>query len=283
MITVKQMKEDIYNLPPFKETVLRARARLTDPASSAAEIAEILQYDAGITANILRLCNSPYFGFRGEIRNLCQAVAYLGNNELHEVLIVSGSMDYFRGWRKGYEGGYGELWRHSIATAVLARQLGEQFAGGEKHYFVAGLLHDVGKLILSKYVSNQYQAILDCIREEEITFHQAEKRILGMHHAEVGALLLQHWSFPDHIVAAAATHHSREVQGCSETELIVALADRFSAVMGTGTLTDSMQSPGVEKLCRYFGLQGDDVEHLLSGAVQEVGDIIQTFSLEPAD
>lgn len=281
MITVKQMKEEIRTLPPFRETVLKARERMSDPSTSAAEIAEILQYDAGITANILRLCNSPYYGLRGPVRELQQAVAYLGNRELQEILILSGCMDYFQGERPGYEGQYGELWRHSIASAVLAKKLGVKFANGSGHFFIAGLLHDVGKLVLSEYVEDKYQEILTCIEIDGLPFHLAEKRVLGMHHGEVGALILQYWNFPEEIVSAATTHHSEDINSCSRDELIIALADRLSSLMGTGTLIDSMHSQGIEHLCEYFGMGWKEVEQLLSQSSKEVGEIIHSFVLEP--
>jgi len=280
MISIKQIKADIATLPPFKETILAARDLLRQEDTSASDLVEVLQYDVGITTNILKVCNSPYYGLRMNVTNLQQAIVYLGNNTLREILIVSGSLEYFQGEQKGYEAEYGELWRHSIASAILAKQLGEQYANGDEMFFISGLLHDVGKLILGQYVEDQYQEIIACVQEDHVPFHEAERKILGMHHGEVGGLMLQHWNFPDEVVAAAANHHADDTEHFTDAELIIALADRLSGLMGTGTLHDSMYYRGIEGLCRYFGIREHDIEYLLSAVAQEIRDILHSTSYE---
>lgn len=278
MITLHEIENQIRALPPFKETVLRAQNLLRQPNSSANELAKILQYDAGITTNILKLCNSAYYGLSTEITNLKQAIAYIGQTELRNVLMISGSMGYFMGQKSAYEGNYGELWRHSLATAVCAKTLGRYLENRDDALFSAALMHDIGKLVLSNYVAEEYETILTMVHEDKVPFHIAERKTLGMTHSDVGRAILSHWNFPKALVEVAAKHHDPEPEKDTDLLLIVSLADLMAGQMGTGTLFDAMDYDGYDGLCNHFHLSFKEVERVMAKAGTEIQKIIYSYA-----
>jgi len=278
MINIQDIKKNIAALPPFQETILKARDMLSDPNVSAKELTEVLQYDVSITANILKVCNSAYYAPKIPIKNLQQAIVYLGHRELREILIIGGMIKYFDDHQPGFESMNGELLRHSVATAILAKELGIYLGKEDEILFVAGLLYDVGKIILGEYVKEQYDQIIDKVMNEGMQFHEAEQAILGINHGEVGRIVLEEWNFPAEIISAASAHHIDDLSEHEDVDLIVALADRMTSLMGAGTLNDGMYYEGFTKLCQYFGLHLRDIEQILSTAVKEIATVVDTFS-----
>ncbi len=278
MINIDQIKQNIATLPPFQETILKARDMLADPHVSAKELTEILQYDVSITANILKVCNSAYYAPKVPITNLQQAIVYLGHRELREILIIGGMIKYFEEHQPGFESMNGELLRHSVATAIIAKELGEYLGKEDEILFVAGLLYDVGKIILGEYVKEKYDEIIDKVMNEGLQFYEAEREILGTTHGEVGKMVLEEWNFPPEIISAASAHQIDDISAYEDVDLIVALADRMTSLMGAGTLNDGMYYEGFTKLCTYFGLHLRDVEQILATAVKEIATVVETFS-----
>lgn len=278
MIDLQKITEEVTTLPPFKETILRASKLLSDSDVSAKELAAILRYDVGVTTNILKICNSAYYGVKVPVTNLQQAIVNIGHHELKNILIISGTMPYFTGTQSGYEGEYGELLRHSIATALLARRLGDYLDKANETLFLSGLLHDVGKLILGTHVTEEYQAIIDRVHHESLPFHQVEKEVLGFSHDEVGGMILKHWNFPEDIIAAVSHHHTFDVEKHSDTELIIALSDTLSNFMGTATFSDGVYYSGFGGLTSYFRLRLEDIETILSHTVREFMEILDVYS-----
>lgn len=278
MIDLNKIKSEVTALPPFRETILQANKMLSDPDISARDLASVLRYDVGATANILKICNSAYFGLKVPVNNLQQAIVHIGNQELKNILIISGTMPYFTGTQSGYEGEYGELLRHSIATALLAKRLGDYLDKPDEVLFLAGLLHDVGKLVLGAHVKDEYPAIIQRVEQESLPFHEVEKEVLGISHDEVGGMILEHWNFPEEITSAVRRHHTFDVAEQPDTALIVALSDTLSNFMGTATFSDGVYYTGFGGLAAHFHLRLEDIETILSHSVREFVEILDVFS-----
>jgi len=278
MIDLNKIKSEVTALPPFRETILRANKMLSDPEVSARELAAVLRYDVGATANILKICNSAYFGVKVPVNNLQQAIVNIGHQELKNILIISGTMPYFTGTQSGYEGEYGELLRHSIATALLAKRLGDYLDRPDEILFLAGLLHDVGKLVLGTHVREEYPSIIQRVEQKSLPFHEVEKEVLGISHDEVGGMILEHWNFPEEITTAVRHHHTFDVTEQSDTALIVALSDTLSNFMGTATFSDGIYYTGFGGLAAHFKLRLEDIQIILSHSVREFMEILDVFS-----
>jgi putative nucleotidyltransferase with HDIG domain len=210
-MTTEELVAKVKNLTPVSQAALRLVAMLDHPALSNDEVVEVLKYDTVLTAKLLRACNSPYFGFDDPVSSVEQAVFLLGHQQiLHLVLSLafSGAMNTPL---PGYAAERGELWRHSLTTAMAAETLtksGLSLNVEPPVAFTAGLLHDIGKLVFNHVLDESTQAAVRArIKDDGLTRTEAEKVVLGADHGEVGAHLLRGWKLPEDIVEAVANHH----------------------------------------------------------------------------
>jgi putative nucleotidyltransferase with HDIG domain len=199
------MKE-VSSFPSMPRTGFKLRVLINKVDVSIKEIEEILRHDPGLSANVLRLANSAFFGLSKKVGSLKQAVMLLGIERFAQIA-VSASMDKAV---EGYEMSPGELWLHSIAASNIAESLAKnRKINGTYDVFTSALLHDIGKLALSKFLKKELQEIKN-ITEDAIPLDVAEHMVLGTDHAEIGALILSKWSLPFDIVNAVRWHHCPE-------------------------------------------------------------------------
>lgn len=207
---LEKIVDSIESLPPFPEAARRILELADTPEVGAADILEVIQYDQAITANCLKLCNSSYFSLPVKIFTVEQAVALLGLQNIVKIVLANckGLSPYMKA-QEGYGLHPGELWRHSVAAATLSQMLVKKIGLKEDAVlFTAALLHDVGKLVLDKYIAENPAELAALIRKDGLTFTQAEKEVFGIDHAELGGLVAEAWSFPVSLVNSIRNHHA---------------------------------------------------------------------------
>jgi HD-like signal output (HDOD) protein len=182
---------------------------LQDPETNMETIGDILVKDGGMTARILKLANSAFFGLGREISSISEGVAYLGTETIKSLLLFSNAFSpHENTMLPGFAAE--SLWRHSLevanASKAVAAYEGVDRKAAEEAY-VSGLLHDVGKLVLAANLSEQYQQAIDLARSDKIPLYAAERKIFGADHADVGGYLLGLWGLPVPLVEAIAFHH----------------------------------------------------------------------------
>lgn len=222
-------------------STLDALRMLNDPAFRIADLAKAIEFDPGMTGNVLRLANSSYFGASREICTVRDAITRLGLRNLFNVMVTSAAAPLFQQAIAGYEIPAGRLWAQSVATAVGTDKLCSCLRRPVHELgFTTGLLLDVGKLVLGSFLEVDGEDVLDLVEREGIAFDAAEREILGIDHAEVGAVLLGRWQLPVAIVDTVRWHHRPElaVGGNSLLDL-VHLADRLGHVSGVGLGLDT--------------------------------------------
>jgi putative nucleotidyltransferase with HDIG domain len=280
---MKSRKEEILRaiqqVPPFPQVVIKALVLLEKPEVPASELVEVLRYDPVITARVLRLCNSAAFGLQVPVESLQQALVMLGNQQMMKILAASGAMDLLRGEIKGYGLEEGELWRHSVACALMAQIL-HRVAGMEERpvVFTSALLHDIGKVVLNRFSQEEYREILARVRRH-CSAIEAEREVLGTDHAEIGGLLAQEWNFPEEIALVIQGHHRDVVPGEDPWILcLVHLANILCIQMGIGTGDLGMASRSSPEVVRAMGWTSRDLEGFLSSCweeLQEVQDLLE--------
>jgi putative nucleotidyltransferase with HDIG domain len=265
----KKIASVVKSFPGMPGTALKLLAMVDDPSMRVSQIEKILRQDPGLTANVLRLANSAYFGIPSKVGSIRQAVILLGLKRLIQMVIaacVSAIMDKPV---PGYNLPPGELWRHSIAVSVAAEGLVKELKvdAGEE-IFTAALLHDVGKLVLGEFVKEDFKQIETAV-SEGIAFETAETIVLGTNHADTGARILTNWSLPTEIVNAVRWHHAPENADQTSTMLdIVHVANFMSMMIGIGMGRDGLQhQPSVEVSDR-IGLEPYHLEKVASQTMQ---------------
>lgn len=207
--TLSGLVSRIGSLPSIPLLYVRIVQTLQSDEPSLQKIGEIVSEDIAMSAKILQLVNSSYFGLARRISNPVQAVMFLGLETVKALVL---SIHIFTKWDCGFINGFDieQLWHHSMAVGVMAKRLAESerlSARDADEAFTAGLLHDVGKLILAFNLPDAYRKVLHRCKSEHIPLWQAEEEMLGATHAEVGAYLLGLWGLPTPIVEAVAWHH----------------------------------------------------------------------------
>jgi putative nucleotidyltransferase with HDIG domain len=260
MNLVDRILQSIKELPPFPAVIQRALQLIDDPRASAQNVVDVIQYDQSITVNVLKVCNSAYFGLRRNIQSLREALVIIGFNQLMEIILSQESSRLF----KGYELEYGELWKHSVACALLTRLVAKRLNQEEKPaHFTAGLLHDIGKMILSRFVKDYPKKIERLVEEKNLSFWEAEKEALGIDHTELGGKITEQWNFPNSIVLAVRYHHTPFLTP-EEHDVVqlIYLCDLIAMMIGTSGGTDGLSHHACEEVMEQYGLKEEDIERL---------------------
>ena len=252
---------EIEAFPGMPATAAKLLPLLDNSDSTASEIENILKYDPGLTANILKLTNSAYFGIPTRVSSVKQAIVLLGWKRLLQLVMTICMSPLMKKTIPGYDLRSGELWRHSIAVSVAAEILVKSLKISDAdEVFTAALLHDVGKLILGGFVKKDLEQIESMVTKG-ITFDVAESMVLGTNHAEIGGHILHKWSFPAELVNAVQWHHDPESceNSCTLSD-IVHVANTLGLMTGFGNGGEGHIIEPFGPVADRLGLKVDDLE-----------------------
>lgn len=270
--------DGIDRLPVLPATTVRLVHLLNDRTATIEQILEVIQYDQNLTVQILKLCNSAYFGLIRKIRSLREAVIYLGSKNVMEIVLGIHCNGLLQQPQNGYGLLAGMLWRHSTAVALATERLvptrrAEDLSTGI--LFTAGLLHDVGKVILDQVLAESFNQVLDHLARNPMPFDQAERQILGFSHAEVGAMIMQHWQFPAEIAAVARYHHDPAAYDGAEPQTrrlidLVHLADCLVLSLGIGLGHDGLLYQLDGALVEQYGLGAENLDQISAQVLDDL-------------
>jgi HD-like signal output (HDOD) protein len=214
---------------------VKVQEAMRTPEASAAQIAQLIESDQALASKVLRLVNSSYFGLPRKITSLRQAVVLLGFNAVRNALLALSVVHVFgKGSKEDFD--RAEFWKHALGTAATARFLASKLhQGSEEEAYAAGILHDIGKIVLDQYLHSQFMACLEFSRMEGLSLFEAERRLLGITHCDVGEYLGEQWGLPPKLIEGIALHHRPRILR-SEPKLvaIVCVADTLVRQMAIG-------------------------------------------------
>lgn len=261
---VERILRKVNEIPPLPMVVVKAIKTLDDPKSSSSDVAKIVSQDEGLTAKILKLANSAYYGFPRSIGTLSEAITVLGYNTVKSLIYAAAAHGHMSGELQGYALDRGELWRHSLGVAIVCREIAKKVKYKDiEQAFVAGLLHDIGKIVLNQFVRFGFTLILKKVETEKVPFHEAEREILGFDHTDIGSKIAERWNLPLELVDAIANHHSPEKAAVSpKLTSIVHVADAVCLMLGWGIGADGLLYPLSEFALQTLGI--DNMDELIS-------------------
>jgi HD-like signal output (HDOD) protein len=246
--SLKQLISKIGTLPSLPSLYAEITAELKSPNVSLQKIGTIISKDVGMTAKILQMVNSAFFGLPRHITSPSQAVNLLGLDTIRALVLSAGIFSQSSAERCP-QLSLDRLWKHSFSTGILAKTISQR--EGQKRTliddsFMGGMLHDLGKLILAIGFSKQYDQVLKIMKERNIPCWQAESEILGSTHMEAGAYLLNLWGFPDPIIETLAFHHRpSQFNGEGITPVLsVHVADALDHMNGSA---NAKEAPGLDR------------------------------------
>ncbi len=254
-------------LPPMPAVAVELLKAARDPNVDLAEVAGWIERDAAMAANILRLANSPFYGLRAEVTSIRQATSLLGLRKVVQIALMVLSSRYLAPAQEGYALASGELWKSSLATAVAAELVARECRYRDPSVaYTAGLLQDVGKIVLADFVSGALAEIQRLVDDEGLSWEEAERRTVGIPHPEVGALLLERWNFPEALVEAVRCHHHPAGARIDPALARVShLANALAMTAGVGLGADGLAYGLDEESARAAGLEAPGkVDELLA-------------------
>lgn len=280
MDCINDIMENIDTIPTLPTVFMKTVSLLQKKDIEIGEIVDVIKYDPAITANTLKICNSAYYGLMRKVSSLNEAAIYVGTSELLKIALMGSSSDFLKEEIQGYNLDEGELFRHSTGCATASQILLKRIPKDNKTIlFTASLLHDVGKLVLSRYVKNDYVKIYKLVIQNKCTFIEAEKEILNTTHADIGALLSEKWNFPEELTNLIKFHHNPEKSPAEirESIEIIHLSDLMCLIAGIGIGADGIAyKPAIENK-EILGIIGKDFNLLIFELITEVEKIRNSF------
>ena len=210
-LDINAITSKIGDLPAVPEVVAEVIVLTDEPDSELTDVAQAIEKDPALAAKVLKVANSPYYGMRQVVGSLRLALVVLGIREVQNVVLGIGILDTLRLDRTKVLLDPTNFWDHSFKTGGLARRLTAHFdlaVHGEE--FVAGLLHDIGKLVLWSQLADEYETVYRASMPASQILQDMERDAFGFDHADIGAALAKSWNMPETLVDAIAYHHDRD-------------------------------------------------------------------------
>ena len=275
---------DVKTIPTLPDVYFRVKKAFEDPSVSVDYLADAIRYDQALTISILRLVNSPLFGFRSKISSMSQAIMMIGLREVYSLVLSISVMGLFPIQEKEEEVLFPakQYWAHSLGVGVMAKLIAKTMnMTNSEELFVAGLIHDIGKLIMKINNKEVFDTICQKAREDRCFFYQAEQKVLGFTHADVGAVLAENWKFPEILVVTTGGHHNPDGADTEVDQLmtsIIQVSDSLVRSLGWGWGGDPFVTPvSMETMKRLHLVSFHDLGSLVSKAREEYDAALQAL------
>ena len=266
MKNIDEITKKIDTLTPIPQITNRVMEIAEDPDGSLSDLADVIQHDAAITANLLKICNSAYFSLPGHVNSVHQAVSLLGLNQVVELILIKNVGGNLLNGQKGYSLEKGELWKHSVATALVSKTLAENKKASDKYLvYTAALLKDIGKVIIESYVGRSIVKINYLAYVMGYSFEQAEEKVLGTNHAALGGLIAEKWNFSPKMIFIIKNHHLADLKAREDFETsIVYLAETVSMMDEIGIGADGLAYKMYEEIFDNLAVSKDYIQQLMT-------------------
>jgi putative nucleotidyltransferase with HDIG domain len=272
MMDIQRIIRSIAGLKPIPHVVNKIMAITRDPDSSMAQLAQVISYDAVATANLLKAANSAFYGCAQKFNSIHQAIVFLGMDEVMDLVLMTCSAENFKRPHQGYGLTAGELWRYSVASALTARKLAAAKNIPDLHLvFTAALLKDIGKVVLEQYVGDGYEKIKALVATGRWSFREAEKEVLGIDHAELGALVARVWRFSPVMIDIIGNHHRPQQARLAHLQTaMVHAGDVLCMMMGVCGGLDGLAYRFDQDTIRSLGITDVDLQTIMAGFAEEL-------------
>jgi len=280
---VAVLMASVTELPTLPAIATRVSAVARDPDSTVRDMSAVISQDQALTANLLRVVNSAYFGFIRRISSVFEAINLLGYNEVVKMaftVAVIRELDY----DSANQFDRSAFWTHAVCVANASQALAEQLRCAPRDdAFTAGLLHDMGKLILDQFFPDAFGEILRLINEKGLTSYEAEMDHLGTTHAQIGEWIARSWLLPEATIASIRHHHEPVEERCGLPNSgdaivdVVRFADLLCRAEGLGHSGDPARPVLPEAPLARLGLDPDSLDSLRERLAEVAAEIETTF------
>lgn len=277
-ITLRQLTDGIPSLGSYAGVIAEIEVVLNDPGSTLADLGEVIEKDLDLTARLLKLGNSAFYGFANRLETVAEAISLIGIQQVQDLILVSNVIEIFEGISAEHVN-MASFWKHSLGCGIAARCLAiaEQLPGPEK-FFVAGLLHDIGRLVLFSRAPKQAHEIFTLYKSKRMLLTEAERHVLGFDHSLIGEDLLRVWHYPPMLVQAVAQHHRPLSAGIFQLESsVVHLADYLVHAMEMGHSGETFVPPLNMKAWERVGLPVEILGTIMKTVDEQIQAVEESF------
>ncbi len=206
-IKIKRLKD----LPTLPTILVKCNKLLEDPNVSANQLAKAIKTDQAVSSKVLKLVNSAFYGLSGKVGTICQGIVVLGFNTVRNIILSLSVLDLLPKDADLGEFEISDLWKHSLGCAIISRVIAQRVGIKDpEEAFIAGLLHDIGKIITAKLFQEEFVAILKTTHQENKLFLDVEQDVLGTAHDYIGGMLAKNWQLPATLSESIFFHHKGE-------------------------------------------------------------------------
>jgi len=270
---IATVKASIEKMPPLSPVIHKVVQVANDVTSSAQHLTEVIQMDPVLTAKVIKMVNSAYFGFSQEIKSLKQAVVILGINTIKNVAlssVVVGNVNVKANTVLDGE----EFWKHSFGVAAASKVIAGLIGIDAKlreEFFVAGLIHDIGKVLINNVFQDEMRKILDVASDNTYPITIIEKKILGLTHEEIGIAIGKNWKFENNLLYAVGKHHAPVTQGNSAVySMVVSLANYSINKLEICRMVHGLIEPIPEEIWTMLNLEENALFESLGSIKDEI-------------
>ncbi len=265
---IEAIVNNLEQLPAIPEVASKVISMVNDPDVSFKKVAEEISKNQSMTTNILKLCNSAYFGKGKEVTSIERAITILGLKEVKDIIMLVVAKPVLEKQVIGYDLAQGALWEQGLLVANLSKSISEMIKRKDISdvVFTGGIIHNVGKVVLALFVQSAFNEILDTVQTKDIPFDIAEKEVMGFNHQEVGERILTKWNFPPVLKAIVRYYQEPEI---SPKEFmmevsIVHIANALSIMAGVGVGSDGLYHSIKSEAITVVGISNHDLEKLFA-------------------
>ncbi len=265
-VKLEHILKRIQVLPPLPTSAMRVIALTKNPATSAKELEHVIGQDPALAASMLRQANSAYYGYARRISSLQEAIVILGFQAIQGLAMASAVAPYLKTQLVGYEIEQDGLWKHSMITAIAAKNLCQKvkLPYGDVA-FTAGLLHDIGKLVISIYVQEVGSYLIEKVTEAKLSFVELEEKVIGFNHATVGGYLAKNWNLPNDLVESISHHHEpSNSKTHADLASVIHIANGVASILGIGGGVDSFLNPIKQEALDRLSIKDSTLEVIMA-------------------
>lgn len=267
----KKILQTVKDLPPMPQVILKAQEIMADSNSDVNKIARLIETEPSIATKVLKLSNSAYYGLSGKVTSIKHASVILGYKNLRQIISIA-SFSTFLGKRlPGYGFESDDFWKHCLAVALASKTIAEKKkANLENEAHAAGLIHDVGKVVLEPYVLKNKEKFDTFLENENETFVNAEKQIFGLDHAEFASEICKRWNIPQTITFSIKYHHSPSLSKGDYLSHILHVADYIAIKCGIGYDSDDVLYQLEDGTMDYLGIRTEEISDIMSVVIESM-------------
>ncbi len=271
-ITLAKLLVKVKDMPPLPQSIIQILELTRSSKTSAQDLAKVFERDPALAANILKIANSSFYGFTRKISTITHAIVCLGLDTVKSIALTSSTQEMLNNEIPAYDLEKGMLLQHSITCANCARIIAQRIGYKDcEEAYTAGLLLDIGKVILSRFAEDQFNQIIEKIKDNKTPFNIAEQEILGFDHPKIGGRIIKKWNLPPILIEAVQYHHQPEKAKTNKTlTYIVHFADAISDMLGIGLGSDGLMYVFEENTLDILGLSKEDMESIMSELVDKI-------------